>query len=114
MTTTRLMRPSGTPSRARSESIRHYSPSEADEFEGIELSTRRSLPLTTRQVSNQSQNVEREQPGLPAADRGLQAWMVLAASSLVQVPVWGERSLCLLSFYFQHTVNMEEVLITPM
>jgi hypothetical protein len=41
------------------------------------------------QHDSQSRNLEREQPVLPAADGGFEAWMMLAASMLIQVPVWG-------------------------
>jgi hypothetical protein len=41
------------------------------------------------QHDSQSRNLEREEPVLPAADGGFEAWMMLAASMLIQVPVWG-------------------------
>lgn len=41
-------------------------------------------------TEQQQTRMEIEQASLPPADRGKQAWLVLAGCSLIQIPVWGE------------------------
>lgn len=39
--------------------------------------------------SRRGQEFEIEQPALPQADGGKAAWLMLASSCLIQLPVWG-------------------------
>lgn len=43
--------------------------------------------------SRQGQESEIEQPALPQADGGKAAWLMLASSCLIQLPVWGKLQL---------------------
>jgi hypothetical protein len=107
MATIRSLTRSQTSSLGQAEGRNDHLQNMSEELDrGIELTARDSISRISGQVStspsehhsvseqsgNLSQNGEREQPGLPAADGGLQAWLVLAASSLIQVPVWGKLS----------------------
>ncbi|KAK7451468.1 hypothetical protein Landi51_04839 [Colletotrichum acutatum] len=57
------------------------------ESEAINLPDR-SLTASHAVEQQESEN-ETEQPQLPPADRGRQAWLVLLGCSLIQIPVWG-------------------------
>lgn len=46
-------------------------------------------PSSRDTTSHNSDNVEIEQPSLPPADRGKDAWLMLASCCVIQLPVWG-------------------------
>ena len=48
-----------------------------------------SVVPSSRDTTNSSDNVEIEQPSLPPADRGKDAWLMLASCCVIQLPVWG-------------------------
>ncbi|KAH9240273.1 hypothetical protein K456DRAFT_48245 [Colletotrichum gloeosporioides 23] len=57
------------------------------ELERMGQHNQESSPDST--IEGQETATEIEQASLPPADRGKQAWLVLAGCSLIQIPVWG-------------------------
>lgn len=44
---------------------------------------------TAERLGSRRETLQMEQEALPQTDGGKTAWLVLAACSLIQVPVWG-------------------------
>ncbi|RJE18148.1 transporter [Aspergillus sclerotialis] len=66
-----------------------------------------SVVSSSRDTANNSDNVEIEQPSLPPADRGKDAWLMLASCCVIQLPVWG---FSLVSGIFQEYFAANDVL----